>query len=231
MARRMCQTERRWAPLAHLVERRTFNPVGRVRVPHGALGAQTRTPGYRPASRSRCSRTASPSRSCCSRAVSASRSFCSRAASASRSRFSREASTSRSCCSRAASASRSEPSEAAPPSWGWCSPPGGSAALGAPADSGASRSAPDPEPDVPAFAPVPAPASRAIGPPVAAWLVGCSLGGAGIDGAPSDARVRRVEEVFVTDVPRGPPPRETGRPGPGDGTGACDWSVRSADAV
>jgi hypothetical protein len=25
------------APLAHLVERRTFNPVGRVRVPHGAL--------------------------------------------------------------------------------------------------------------------------------------------------------------------------------------------------
>ena len=24
------------APLAHLVERRTFNPVGRVRVPHGA---------------------------------------------------------------------------------------------------------------------------------------------------------------------------------------------------
>src|SRR5271154_6376591 len=25
------------APLAHLVERRTFNPVGRVRVPHGAF--------------------------------------------------------------------------------------------------------------------------------------------------------------------------------------------------
>ena len=33
----MCQTARRWAPLAHLVERRTFNPVGRVRVPHGAF--------------------------------------------------------------------------------------------------------------------------------------------------------------------------------------------------
>jgi hypothetical protein len=27
----------RRAPLAHLVERRTFNPVGRVRVPHGAF--------------------------------------------------------------------------------------------------------------------------------------------------------------------------------------------------
>ena len=29
------------APLAHLVERRTFNPVGRVRVPHGAFFAWT----------------------------------------------------------------------------------------------------------------------------------------------------------------------------------------------
>ena len=33
----VCQTVRPQAPLAHLVERRTFNPVGRVRVPHGAL--------------------------------------------------------------------------------------------------------------------------------------------------------------------------------------------------
>ena len=30
------------APLAHLVERRTFNPVGRVRVPHGAFSATGR---------------------------------------------------------------------------------------------------------------------------------------------------------------------------------------------
>src|SRR5450631_1038255 len=28
------------APLAHLVERRTFNPVGRVRVSHGASGKE-----------------------------------------------------------------------------------------------------------------------------------------------------------------------------------------------
>ena len=33
---RICDTVAPRAPLAHLVERRAFNPVGRVRVPHGA---------------------------------------------------------------------------------------------------------------------------------------------------------------------------------------------------